>query len=356
MDEVIVKMKNACFQSVDQAAVHGWIGVLLLEGFSSLSVGSILEPFSILRNLNFKHSPAVRIFSIADESVRSSSGLSVVCDLLSSDVEDTFNRHLAPRAIIICGPTITPSHEKSIAPFLRRARQYGIPLFGVGQAAWHMAESGLLFGKSATLHWSCLAAFSEEFSRVDTENALFVCDEFGGTCAGETATLDLIIGLIGSFAPEHTTEICNALLISQVRPSNSNQPGSQSARLRHVPPALARAAQIMADDLENSQPVSAIAEFCGVSVRQLERLFREHLSTSPAKYRIALRTERGKELLLHTELSLREVACAVGYSSVAAFSKKFRSATNLSPTEFRSELANKKRFGEPVWHIATEAN
>ncbi len=356
MDQVMVKMKDGCFQSIGQAAAGGWIGVLLLEGFSSLSLGSILEPFSILRNLQFKHSPAVRIFSIDDESVRSSSGLSVASDLLSSDVEDTFNCHLAPRAIIICGPTITPSHEKSIGPFLRRARRYGIPLFGIGQAAWHMAESGLLSGRSAALHWSCLAAFREEFSRVGTENALFVCDEFGGTCAGETATLDLIISLIGSFAPEHTTEICNALLISQVRPKNCNQPGSQSARLRHVPPALARAAKIMADDLENSQPIVEIAEFCGVSVRQLERLFREHLSTTPAKYRIALRTERGKELLLHTKLSLREVACAVGYSSVAAFSKKFRSATNLSPTQFRSKIANKKRFSDQVWQIATGAN
>ena len=336
-----MKIMEKSSQKNDITLTSGWIGVLLLDGFSSLSLGSILEPFATLQNISHVATPKIRTFSLTEKCVRSSGGISVLCDYSKSDVEETYNNRLAPNAIIICGPSNAHSDEQLIKPFLRRTRLSGIPLYGIGNGVWQMAKCGLLSEKTATLHWKCLSPFEEAFSKIDAVNMLYLTDNTGGTCAGETATLDMIIELIGSFAPEHKAEVCNALLISQVRPGNHKQPGSQCARLRHSSPILAKAVQLMAKDLEMSHSTFTIAKFCGVSVRQLERLFQSHLATTPLKYKTALRTERGKELLLHTDLSVKEVAFAVGFNSVATFSKHFRAHEGMSPSQFKINLALK---------------
>lgn len=149
----------------------------------------------------------------------------------------------APRAIIVCGPTSAPpGREDALIPLLRKARRAGVALFGVGRIAWAMAEAGLLNGRRATVHWETLSAFGESCRRTDACNALFVADSRGGSCAGELATLDMIVDMISAHAPRSADEICNRLLVSRPRPGNLVQPGSQQDRLRHVPDLLSRAA------------------------------------------------------------------------------------------------------------------
>jgi len=74
----------------------------------------------------------------------------------------------------------------------------------------------------------------------------------------------------------------------------------------------------------------------------LSNLFSEVEGTTIEKYFIAQRIEKVKELLVYDELSLSEIADALGYSSTAYLSSQFKKVTGLTPTFFKS-IKEKKR-------------
>lgn len=75
----------------------------------------------------------------------------------------------------------------------------------------------------------------------------------------------------------------------------------------------------------------------------LSNLFSEVEGTTIEKYHIAQRVEKVKELLVYDELSLAEIADALGYSSAAYLSSQFRKVTGLTPTFYKSIKENKRR-------------
>lgn len=317
-----------------------WIAVLLLDGFSMLSLGAITEPFAQLQKRHPSNAPAVRLFGLSCQSVVSASGVQVQCNQTGTELAATFNMLCAPRAIIACGPTIGKiGEEKHLAALLRPADRAGIALFGIGQVVSSLAKVGLLTGMAATLHWKSLAAFRESNTCAKSKNALFVEHANGGTCAGELATLDLVMHLIERHAPETAEDICNFLLVSRARAGPCLQPGSQQERLRNVPQVLSKAVRYMADQIENSPAATKVARHCGVSVRQLERLFREHLASTPMQFYTSLKIERARELLSQTDMSLPEVSLACGFGTTANFSKKVRLFLGVSPTQYRKNAA-----------------
>ncbi|WP_413512515.1 helix-turn-helix domain-containing protein [Myroides odoratus] len=67
----------------------------------------------------------------------------------------------------------------------------------------------------------------------------------------------------------------------------------------------------------------------------LTQLFSQIESTTIEQYFIALKIEKVKELLLYDELSLKEIAFRLNYSSIAHLSTQFKKITGMTPTAFK---------------------
>jgi AraC family transcriptional regulator len=85
---------------------------------------------------------------------------------------------------------------------------------------------------------------------------------------------------------------------------------------------------------------------CGVSLQELAReagasrfhfarAFREATGIPPHRYLTLRRIERAKDLLLHTDLSLVEVALACGFGNQSHFTLRFRGVVGVTPRRFR---------------------
>ena len=72
-----------------------------------------------------------------------------------------------------------------------------------------------------------------------------------------------------------------------------------------------------------------------MSVRSLTRLFQTKLHITFVQYLKMLRIIRAMELIKDTDLNMTQIAYAIGYSNIAAFSNNFQQLTNMRPTEFR---------------------
>lgn len=102
---------------------------------------------------------------------------------------------------------------------------------------------------------------------------------------------------------------------------------------------------------ENIGAPPSVEELAGescLSVSRFVHLFREVTGRSVTDFVLNIRMERAKELLASTELSVREIAEAVGYEDQNYFSRCFRKAEGRSPRDFRRETFDPKNLPESV--------
>ena len=66
-------------------------------------------------------------------------------------------------------------------------------------------------------------------------------------------------------------------------------------------------------------------------------LFRQVTGTSPIRYITRLRMDNACELLLHTDLSVKQIGILVGYEDPHFFSKLFKKYMGMSPQQYREE-------------------
>jgi len=66
--------------------------------------------------------------------------------------------------------------------------------------------------------------------------------------------------------------------------------------------------------------------------------FKKKTGYTPLKYLKMYRIEKAKELLLHSQFNILEIALQVGYGSHAAFSRTFKEEAGCTPAEFREKF------------------
>ena len=80
----------------------------------------------------------------------------------------------------------------------------------------------------------------------------------------------------------------------------------------------------------------------GYAYSYLSNVFSSVEGTTIEKYIINQKVERIKELLIYDELSLKEIAYQMGYSSVQHLSGQFKKVTGFSPSQLK-KIQNKNR-------------
>ena len=86
---------------------------------------------------------------------------------------------------------------------------------------------------------------------------------------------------------------------------------------------------------------SAFSQKLGFSSAYLTKLFNKYKGCTPLKYLTDIRIHQARDLLLNTDLTIREVGERVGYPDQFHFSKTFRKTTGASPSAFRSQSDEK---------------
>lgn len=81
--------------------------------------------------------------------------------------------------------------------------------------------------------------------------------------------------------------------------------------------------------------IPALAKMEGLSTSRYNAVFRQSMNMSPTDYIIKTRITFACELLVTTELSIKEIGVLVGYNDAHFFSRIFRSKVGISPKEYR---------------------
>lgn len=85
-----------------------------------------------------------------------------------------------------------------------------------------------------------------------------------------------------------------------------------------------------------------IANTCGVSTSHLIKCFKRSMSTTPMQYVDSLRMDIARNLLITTNMSLREIIEQCGYLDESNFVRKFKRIEGITPMNYRKEKAGEK--------------
>lgn len=80
-----------------------------------------------------------------------------------------------------------------------------------------------------------------------------------------------------------------------------------------------------------------LAEMCGLSVRQFERKFKEHLKTPPQQYILKMRVHAACDELRRSKKPISDIATDLGFYDQAAFTKQFKKHMGMTPLYYRKE-------------------
>src|SRR5690606_19655616 len=185
----------------------------------------------------------------------------------------------------------------------------GVAIAGLCTGAHILAAAGLLTGRRCAIHWENLPGFAETFPQIDVRSELYEIDDNIWTCAGGTASLDMMLRLIGEdFGSELVERICEQVMTGRVRAQSDRQRLPMRARLGVQNGKLLRVIELMERSLSEPESLAVIAARAGLSHRQVERLFRQEMGRSPARYYLELRLDRARQLLRQSSLPVVEIA------------------------------------------------
>ena len=81
--------------------------------------------------------------------------------------------------------------------------------------------------------------------------------------------------------------------------------------------------------------VKTLADRAYMSTTHFSRVFKQQTGVSPYEYILISRLNRAKELLRQTNMSINQIAVAVGFNSDSNFIHFFTLNTGISPKNFR---------------------
>ncbi|MEG9500257.1 MAG: GlxA family transcriptional regulator [Methylorubrum extorquens] len=293
------------------------VGFILVPDFPLMAYTAAVEPLRAANTLSGYKLYEWWHAAPGGGAVRASSGVAVL-----TEVEVGSAAQRADRIFVCAGGNPAAFDDPDLFAWLRDLARRGATIGGISGGPYLLARAGLLAGRRCTLHWEHVPAFEERYPEIDVVRSLFEIQGDRVTCSGGIAALDLMLNLIErDHGPGLAAGVSDWFLHNQIREGLSPQRMDLRQRFGVRDPRLLRALAAMEGHLDAPLSRAALADLARVSVRQLERLFRDLLGRGLHRHYLDLRLNRAQQLRRESALSASEIAAATGFASADELSR-----------------------------------
>jgi transcriptional regulator GlxA family with amidase domain len=254
-----------------------------------------------------------------------------------------------PRPDLICVPDFSLVPDDACAgrfdaevAWLRQQHAAGATLACVCTSAIILAQTGLLDGHEATVHWAYASSLARHHPRlrINAERSLVITGPENRIvmAGGGTTHLDLCLYLIARFAGiAEASDVARTFLI------NWHQEGQRPFRIlsgqQSSDALIARCQAWLADHYAEAAPVGAMIQLSGLPERTFARRFALATGMTPLDYVHALRLEEAKQMLETEDTPVEAIALEVGYQDSSFFGRLFRRRVGQTPMQYRRRFA-----------------
>ena len=305
---------------------------LLLPKFSFIGFAALVEPLRIANR--FKPGAYQwRMVSMDGGPVLASNGIALHPQARLAEP--------SAASVVFAIASFNPLHSytPALGRLLQQRVQQGATLGAIDTGCFVLAEAHLLAGERITLHWEAVPAFQERYPQIAVQGeARFTLSPRLMASAGAMASVDMMLEVISrDHGNALALRVSEQLVSGWVRERGEHQRLQISARYKVHNAKVVQAIERMEQHLESPLDSQALAAPLGITRRQLERLFQEHLAVSPLQLYLRLRLERARHLLRQTSMGVIEIGLACGFASASAFSRAYRRQYAAAPSADRRE-------------------
>lgn len=147
---------------------------------------------------------------------------------------------------------------------------------------------------------------------------------------------ELIADLAGRPTDHPARAATFACLCAHTRDWIAAGPDPHLAGAHH--PALQRVMRFATEQMHREPTIEDAAALIGVSSRTLARRFADETDTSWRRFLHEARMLRAIELLVDPTASVQDIAYAIGFNSIGAFTRAFQEYTGTTPREWRRRI------------------
>jgi len=317
------------------------IAFLLVPQLSMMAFSAAIEPLRSANRLSERELFQWRLVSADGKPVMASNAIPIA-------VHESLDQLSKADMLVVCAGLsplqFTRGHK--IRHHLRRLARHGCRVGAISSGSFILAEAGLLTDRRCTVHWEDAHLFRTRYPTLTVTRDLFVVDRDVFTCSGGTAALDLMLHFISELSgPQLALAVAEQFIHPEIRKQEDQQRLELHARYGIDSPKLVEIVGMMEGAIEEPLDLTEIASRVGVSARQVERLFRHQLSTSPGAFYLRLRLERARTLLRHTLSPVRTVALDCGFGSTSHFYHAYKRVFGRAPTADRKDRSREAAAG-----------
>lgn len=296
-----------------------------------LSMSAAVEPLRIANRLSQCDLYEWSFYSKDSLPVRASNGIDVAA---TRNMADTTG---LDALIVVAGIDVKDHHDPMLSQWLRGLSRRAITLGATSTGTVLLAHAKLLHQRPCTIHWENIDSFKEEFPLLNVTGELYEMDRQFMTCSGGLSGLDMMLQLVTQqHGLQLAKDVAEQCIHPSIRNAHEHQRMATQTRLSIHHPALIKAIDLMHSHTQDPMPQAQLACESGLSLRQMERLFKHHFGLRPAQYYLDVRLNKAQSLLQQTSLSTFEIATACGFNSTSYLAKRYHLKFLISPRQERT--------------------
>ena len=307
------------------------IAFLLVPQFSMMAFSAAIEPLRSANRMSERRLFEWQLISVDGKEVMASNGICIAAHRALHNLNKI-------DMLVVCAGLEPDQFGRNhkIHHHLRRLARHGAMVGAISTGSFILADAGLLTHRRCTVHWEYADLFRSRHPALEVSRDLYVVDQGVFTCSGGTAALDLMLHFVSeASAPGIAVAVAEQFIHPQIRKQEDHQRLETHARYAIDSPKLAEIVRLMECAVENPLDIRQLANRVGISVRQVERLFREQIGTSPKAFYLDLRLARARTLLRQTVNPVIGIALDCGFGSTSHLCHAYKRAFGISPTDER---------------------
>lgn len=272
--------------------------------------------------------------------VETASGLPL--DVHRSLTEVTSTDIVIIPSLLVEHGTWGPGRHPELVSWLQERYRQGALLCSACSGVLLLAETGLLDGQDATIHWAYAPTFRKNFPAVrlcldkvlvaSGERAQFVMS--GASASWHDLVLYLVARLVG---PTAAQAISKFMLLQWHRDGQTPYIAFRS-KVDHGDAVVLEAQAWLARHFSVANPVEEVVKRSGLPDRTFKRRFTHATGYSPIVYIQQLRVQEAKRRLERTEEAIDEISWNVGYEDPAFFRRLFKRLAGITPGAYRRQF------------------
>lgn len=282
----------------------------------------------------------VRIVGEAPGELRTASGLVLDLELPVEEVAQT-DVVIVPSMEFGQDEAWKTGRYPKLVHWLRAMYEGGATLAAACTGTNLVAETGLLDGREATVHWMSVTSFRRRNPGVVLRPEEVLVVTAGGrliTSGASAAWNDLALYLVARHVGPATAQALARFLLWEWHRDGQAAFQVFDPPTDHGDAAVLAATRAIAENFAVAAPVEEMVRWSGLAPRTFKRRFTAATGHTPIAYVQRIRVEHAKRMLETSSESIEEISWAVGYEDPASFRRLFKRLTGLTPGAYRQRF------------------